>query len=67
MTNLEWLYSLDPNELKRWFDSDRVTCRECRFMDGGFCYAGGTDEMRVMRRVDGAGFCAWGEHKVVSE
>ena len=61
MTNIEWLYSLEPEELKQWFDSEHVTCGECRYMDGGFCYVGGCDELHIMRRVDGSCFCSWGE------
>ena len=63
MTNLEWLYSLEPGKLKAWFDADRVTCRECRYMDRGYCYQPDIyGEMHVFFR-GGAGSCSWGERR----
>ena len=30
MTNLEWLYSLDPSDLKAWFDSEHAGEPDCK-------------------------------------
>lgn len=30
MTNLEWLYSLDPRDLKAWFESEHVDEPVCK-------------------------------------